>query len=101
MKVLFVYPVNPPHLFTIQFSQGIGALSAAAKRKGHKTDLLLIYEFDKDKISKKIESSKPDLVAVSSVTDQIELSKSIIRFIYDKHNLPIILGGVHATVMPE
>ena len=101
MNVLFIYPVNPPELFTIQFSQGIGFLSAALKKAGHKTDLLLLYDVNKKDIAKKIAGFRPDLIAISSVTDQIELSKDIIKHIYEKYKLPIILGGVHPTVKPE
>ncbi len=101
MNVLFIYPVNPPEFFTIQFSQGIGFLSAALRKQGHKTDLLLLYELDLNKIGKKIETFKPGLIAISSVTDQIELSKRIINYIDGKHKIPVILGGIHPTVLPE
>jgi len=96
-----VYPVNPPHLFTIAFSQGIGFLSASLKKQGHKTDLLLLYELDKEKIDNLINNFEPKLIAISTVTDQLELSKKIIDYIYKKYKLPIILGGAHPTVCPK
>ncbi len=100
MKILFVYPVTRPSLFKVQFSQGIGYLSAILKQAGYQIDLLCIHNYDKKEISNKIDSFKPDLIVVSSVTDQIELAKSIIGYIYEKYKLPIILGGVHPTIAP-
>ena len=101
MKVLFINPVTPPELFPVKMSMGVAYLSAVLKEKRHVTNLICPYSFSERDISDKIEEFKPDLIAVSSVTDQIELAKKIVNFIYGKYKLPIILGGNHATVDPE
>lgn len=101
MKVLFINPVTPPELFPVKMSMGVAGLSAVLKEKGHATSLVCPHVFSEEKISDKINEFKPDLIAVSSVTDQIKLAEKIISFINDKHKLPIILGGNHATVAPE
>lgn len=101
MRVLFVYPQTPTTLQESGFSQGVGYLSSILNNNGHKTSLLVLDSFNKIKVSDKIKKFKPKLIAITSTSDQIRLSKRIIDFIYKKFKLPIILGGVHATVAPE
>lgn len=100
-RVLFVYPTTKPKFMPVKFYHGIASLSAVLKHYGYKTDMLYIWEFDKNKIIEKIDSFKPSLIAVSTVTDQLELAKNIMRFIDRKYKIPIFLGGIHATVDPE
>jgi len=101
MKILFIYPQPPTHLQEPGFPNGVGYLSAVLNDNGHKTSLLLLDSFNKIKINHKIKKFMPNLIAVNSTSDQITLSKKIVDFIHKKFNLPIILGGVHATVAPE
>ncbi len=101
MKILFVNPVTPPELFRVQLLQGLGYLSAALKKEGHETKLICPHVFDKKQITDTITYFKPDLIAASSVTDQFELCKAIFEFIHEKFKIPVVLGGVHATVAPE
>jgi radical SAM superfamily enzyme YgiQ (UPF0313 family) len=101
MKVLFINPVTPPHIFKVQLSMGVAYLSAVLKAKKHKTDLLCPYRFDASMISAKINEFKPDFVMVSTVSDQFGLAKKIINYISLRFNLPIIMGGTHPTVYPE
>jgi radical SAM superfamily enzyme YgiQ (UPF0313 family) len=101
MRILFIYPVPPPYFVYTGFHHGIGYISSVLKNAGHETSLLQTYKYDENEIKNKINSFKPDLVAVSSTTDQIELSKKIIDFIYKIYKLPIVIGGVHATMLPE
>ncbi len=101
MKVLFINPVTPPQIFPVNMSTGIAYLSAVLKEKRHITRLVLPYKFSEKQISAAIENFKPELVLVSSVTDQIGLAEKIINFVYEKYRLPTILGGSHATVAPE
>lgn len=104
MKVLFVYPVPSPKstiMNYLRYQQGIGSLSAVLKQNNHKTSLLYIHELDNAKINDKIDSFQPALVAISSTTNQIALSKQISAYIYNKYKLPVVIGGPHATVAPE
>ncbi|MCK5138731.1 MAG: cobalamin-dependent protein, partial [Thermodesulfovibrionia bacterium] len=82
-------------------SFGTAYLSAVLKKEGHQTSLICPYMFNPTGVSRKIEDFKPQMVVVSSVSDQFELSKKIIGFIYDKYSLPIVIGGVHPTVDPD
>lgn len=101
MRILFVNPVTPPEIFPVQMSMGVAYLSAVLKQGGHSTALICPHSFSEKSVSDKVDSFKPDLVLVSSVTDQMGLAEKIIGFIHDKYQLPIVLGGVHATVAPE
>jgi len=97
VNILFINPVTPPNIVRVRVSMGVASLSAILKREGHKTALLCPSKFD-NSISEKIKSFKPDLIAVSTVSDQFDLAKEIIKSI--KH-IPVIMGGIHATVATD
>jgi len=102
MKILFINPVTPPNILQVRVSMGVASLSAMLKKHNHETALLCPHELNDDvelcgDILEKIKDFQPDMVAISSVSDQFELTKKIIDMI----NLPIIIGGTHATVAPE
>lgn len=105
MNILFIYPVPSPkkNIITnyLKYQQGIGSLSAVLKQNGHTTSLLCLHELDTAKINSKITSFNPGIIAISSTTNQINLSKQISEYIYNKYKLPIVIGGPHATVAPE
>ncbi len=101
MKLLFINPVTPPEVFKVQLSLGVAYLSAVLKKGGHETALLCSHKFNPKEISSKIDSFKPDIITISTVSDQFNLTKKIIEFIHQKYKLPIILGGTHPTVAPE
>jgi len=101
MRVLFIYPQAPTTLQESGFPLGVGYLSSILNGNGHKTSLLVLDSFNELKVSGKIKKFKPNLIAITSTSDQIILSKKFVDFIYKKFKLPIILGGIHATVAPE
>ncbi|MFH1397302.1 MAG: radical SAM protein [Candidatus Omnitrophota bacterium] len=102
MKVLFIFPIpRIPRFARALFNLGIGHLSAILKRHQHETDLLSLSSYDRKGIRQKIKLFSPDLIAVSSTSDQIELSRQIISYIKSYFQVPIVLGGVHATYLPQ
>jgi len=102
MKVLFIFPIpRIPGFGRALFNLGIGYLSAILKQHQHETDLLSLSSCDRHKIRKKIKLFSPDLIAVSSTSDQVELSRQIISYIKSNFQVPIVLGGVHATYLPQ
>ena len=97
MKALFVYPT--PDRSQI-YHQGIGYLSATLKQHGHQTSLLLLSAYDQEAIDAAIESAGPQMVCITSATNQIRLSRDVIRHVHETYRLPVILGGVHASLVP-
>lgn len=104
MRILFIHPMPPPSILILQkmtYHYGIGIISAVLKKEGHSTDYLAVHELDNKKLRKKIQLFQPDLVGISVTSNQFRLSEEITNFIHDEFNIPVVLGGVHATVRPE
>lgn len=102
MKILFIFPVPRTPIFgRVLFNLGIGYLSAILRQHRHETDLLSLDSYDRQKIKQKIKLFSPDLIAISSTSDQIGLSRQIISYIKVNFRVPIVLGGVHATYLPQ
>lgn len=100
MNILFIYPVPPQRFVPRGFSHGIGSMSAMLKRAGHTAELIYIESLDEAELVRRITPSTA-LVAVSSTTDQFTLAKQAIAWIEKRFDIPVVLGGVHATVAPE
>jgi len=91
VKVLFLQN----HVYE---SQGIMWLSAALKKAGHSTDVL-IKNVDKDIVISSTKSNA-DIIAFST-TDTHKWVLSVAKEIKKKSNKLIIVGGQHATFFPE
>ena len=102
MKILFIYP----NLYAqIGFNYGIASLSAVLKEHGHLTSLINIneklgYPLDLSRIKKEVEDFAPDLIGFSLLTNQYQHALTIARSIKEYCSVPIIAGGVHATMAP-
>jgi len=83
------------------FSLGLASLSAVLKEKGHLTDLLATDRIVRSRIDRRLGSFAPDLVGVTSTTDQFPLARKLIAYISGTVRVPIVLGGIHPTVCPE
>ncbi len=101
MKVLFVYPLPSRVSEHGMFSLGLASLSACLKAKGHQTDLLAVDKVVRSSIHHKISSFPPDLIGVTSTTDQFPLARKLIADLWATAKVPIVLGGIHPTVCPE
>ena len=101
MKVLFVYPVPPSNLQILRFQQGIGSLAAVLKKAGHSAELLVLQQFDPDRIDATLARLQPHLVALSLTSNYFELGRQVARHVATQHHLPVVLGGIHATLCPE
>jgi anaerobic magnesium-protoporphyrin IX monomethyl ester cyclase len=100
MHVLFLYLVPPKKFIPYGFSQGIGSLSALLKQHGHTTDLVYVEAFQPAQLRRTI-SPDVGLIAISATTDQMPLARQVIQFLSSTTTIPIVLGGVHATVAPD
>lgn len=92
-------------------------LMAVAKKDGH--DIRLIMDpvlfcdsfFDsprlkrffqyKDKLLREIFSESPDVIALTCLSDEYAWVMDIAKSIKSVKNIPLIIGGVHATSAPE
>lgn len=102
MKFLFVLMEIPKRfLMPSHFFHGIGSISAILKKEGYHTDLLRIGDLIPEEIDQKLNDFDPDLVGISSVSCFSYKIPKIIQHIRQSFKGPIILGGVHATVVPE
>ena len=108
MRVLFLYR-NAEWL-------GVEYLSSVLKAAGHETDLLfdpgagdIEYKLPfmerlfpvKQEMVKRIIQFRPDLVAFSCVTNMWAWTKSLAEQIKNSLDVPIIVGGIHPTLMPD
>jgi tRNA A37 methylthiotransferase MiaB len=96
---------------------GVEYLSAVLKGAGHEVRLFvdpqlfddenvsnefLAKVFDgKKKLIAELQAYKPDLVGISVVTDFYQWALGMTRLIKAAMDVPIILGGVHPTSVPE
>ncbi len=101
MRVLFLYPIPPPHLQEIGFQQGIGSLSAVLKQQGHETRLEAFCELDETALDAAIEQFGPDIVGLSVTYNQFELAARAVSAMRRRWGFPIVLGGVHPSTCPE
>jgi radical SAM superfamily enzyme YgiQ (UPF0313 family) len=101
MKILFLYPVPSFSVGGRSFHHGIGILSAIAKKRGHETSLCMMDGADEGVIESRMAGFKPDLIALSTATDQFPPAREIVGRLKTRNSPPILLGGVHPTVAPE
>ncbi len=103
-KFLFVFPNMYGNLY---FSPAISTLSACLKEKGFQTELIHIHPdlglpFDVDNIAQICKEKNPNLIGITSTTFEYKtvdlLAKRIKRVLPE---IPLILGGVHASLVPE
>jgi len=102
LRILFVNPVpSETKKVYIGYNHGIGYLSAVAKREGHETELVTISQRE-EAFAKRVAAAEPDVVAVTGTSAQWPLAAwaagEIARAMPD---VPVVAGGVHATVATE
>ncbi len=106
MRIQLVWPILDNQPVT---SIGLGYLAAAAKAAGHEVSLIQLnetlgYPLDLDRIKSDLRAFRPGLLGFSSVSNQYEVARRVaaaVRREADLGDLPIIIGGPHATIFPE
>jgi radical SAM superfamily enzyme YgiQ (UPF0313 family) len=102
MKILFVYPeIGIANIGSQMLHLGLASLSAYAKQHGHSTGVLCVTTNDRDELISRIRRFKPDIVGISSGTQQWSFAKQFGQWIKEATGLPIIYGGWHPTLVPE
>src|SRR5512145_1731907 len=103
MRILFVYPnINTQ----VGFNYGISYISSYLKAEGIETHLLNIneklgYPLDLERIKEDVLSIKPDVIGFSVLTNQYKYALEIANSIKTYIDVPIIFGGIHATMDPQ
>jgi len=82
-----------PHL-------GLAYLAAVSERRG---DEVVIFDADVEDRSVQdfIQEFKPHLVGITANTPQVKQAWRTARAIKEIHDVPIVLGGPHVSVLPE
>ncbi|MSR61294.1 MAG: B12-binding domain-containing radical SAM protein [Planctomycetes bacterium] len=109
MRVLFVYP----NLYTqMGFNHGLAALSAVLKRAGHETRMVNLNENlppvpTDDEIVAQVRAWRPGVIGFSCLTMQYTEALRIARLLRARAEAegfalaPLVVGGVHPTMVPE
>ncbi|MDO9543507.1 MAG: radical SAM protein [Kiritimatiellia bacterium] len=101
MKILLVYPDVNVRGGARSFQFGIGLMSAVLKTHGHQTRLHYLFgKYDSAALGKTIADWQPDLIAFSAVSPQYHYVQRLFRDL-QPFNAFTILGGQHATLVPE
>ncbi len=112
MKILFISVGQGS-----QGSLGIESLSAILKQEGHKVEIAFnpglerfrgfihikfLEKFNNDNwYLDKVKSFNPDLICFSCLTNLYSYTCKTARTIKEKINIPIAIGGIHPTALPE
>lgn len=109
MRVLFVYP----NLYTqMGFNHGLASLSAVLKRAGHETRMLNLNEnlppvpTDEELVAL-VKEWRPGVIGFSCLTMQYQEALRIGRLLRARAKRdgfalpPLVVGGVHPTMVPE
>jgi len=91
-KILMIQIQSAPYA-------GTAYLSGAVKSKGHN---FILYVGNKiDRILHKISEEKPDIIGFSCMSSFHKEVLSIAKKIKKAYDIPIIIGGPHATLFPD
>ncbi len=82
-----------PHL-------GLAYLAAVSERRG---DEVVIFDADVEKqsVADFVQEFKPHIVGITANTPQVKQAWRTARAIKEVHDVPIVLGGPHVSVLPE
>src|ERR1035437_4023466 len=101
MKILFVYTDINVRGGAKSYQFGVGMLSAMLKAHGHDTRLHYLFgTYDPRALQRDIQDYRPDVLAFSAVSPQYRFVR---RLLADMAPVApfTILGGQHATLVPE
>ena len=94
---------------TFPSDQGIRTISSILKRAGHEVQLIfmtLTEDYSKNYTREELENllrlcKNSQLIGINSFASTSQRAARIISFLKKNTNVPIIYGGVHATISPE
>ncbi len=102
MRMLFIYPDVRTNQFA-HIQHGVASISAVLKAAGHETDLLWFRdEIGDDEFIERVRAKNPDVAGFSSSTQQWPFTLKYARALKRSGlALPVVVGGVHASLASE
>jgi anaerobic magnesium-protoporphyrin IX monomethyl ester cyclase len=94
MKIAFVYMNN-----AMNIGRGAGYVASAIVGAGHEVFFFDTVYAPLEKITYEIVNNDFDLIMISSVTMLFSEAIRLIRIVKKQHNMPVLVGGVHVTIM--
>ncbi len=98
LKIAFVIP-GEKAFGQQQYPLGVGYLAALLVERGH--NCTVFDEIAGDDISKELMAHRPDVVCFTGTTMYISRVYKHAEFVRENLKSKVLLGGVHASVMPE
>ena len=82
---------------------GIGYLATICDRAGHDVTVvdMAAQQVRATDFSSVVDRTSPDVVAISSMTYAMPCTYTIARTVKEQDDIPIVVGGVHPTLLPE
>jgi len=77
---------------------GLGYLASYLKK--YLPEITISLAFDNDNLADKINSFHPDIVGFSAMTPTFSRQIAKAKLVKNKFNLPLIIGGVHVSLVP-
>jgi anaerobic magnesium-protoporphyrin IX monomethyl ester cyclase len=104
MRVLFVYPsIDTP----VGFNHGLAAMSGVLKAQGHETRLIHVNEGlgpipTPDEVLATVRDYAPGVIGFSCMSQQYPWASEVARHLRASGvEAPIVVGGVHCTMVPD
>lgn len=99
MKVVLI---NPRMINNYSHPLGILYIAAVLEREGHAVKIIDPSLKDPiENITKSVLKEKPDVIGITAVTLEFNKALAIAKQLKASTDTPIILGGVHATILPK
>lgn len=100
MNILLILPkINSG----CQWNVGLAFISAILKKNGYNVELFEMYDYEKEiaELLDKIKKYQPKIIGITANSHQFYYAKKITREAKKNFNIPVFIGGVHATLRPD
>lgn len=82
---------------------GLLYVAGALERVGHRVEILdgEVEQISMAEAAREAVSRKPDLIGTGATSVDFHLAEKFAREVKSRSDIPVVLGGPHATVLPE
>ena len=104
MKILLIYPSHRMSEAPCLLPLGLAYIASVLKGVGHKIEVLDIegYRWSRKVVEEKIKASNFDVVGIGGIISSYNYVKWLTKNLKNKNpNAKIVVGGAHATSIPE